>query len=274
MDETDRTDGAANGDADQGANDGGTGDEGQGEAGGGAGDEGQGEAGTDGAGVAGAGQDETAGSGTDGQPRKVGDVGKALQAERGRRKVAEEVNRRLQERLDSLVQAGPSREMKLDVGDEDILDGRQVKRLLEDHRRALRQDVAGLVQGQVRATELMGFIDSFEAFSLDTGIGALGREALTARLAGIPSVATADGMEQAKAAVEDVARQISEGHAAGANAAARRGAGGARTLAPGPGAATATHVRMDKDVPDTPEGMQEAARVGVRGIWNRITKRN
>jgi hypothetical protein len=222
----------------------------------------------------GEGQAEAAAAGEveDGKGKRSGDVGKALHVERERRRVADEVNRRLRERLDALVQQEPEKGRRLEIGDEDILDGRQVKRLFEEQRVQLRQDVGRMVQAQMRATELMGFVDSFEAFSLETGIGALGREALTARLAAIKSVATPEGLAEAKATVEAVARQVSEGHAAGHNAELGRGTRGARTVAPGPGAATATRVVIRRDAPATLEGMHAEAAKSVGGIFRRFRK--
>jgi hypothetical protein len=237
------------------------------------------EAGTDEA-AAVAGTDETAEAGTEATegasasaeaaPVKRGDVGKALHAERDRRRVAEEVSRRLQERLDALAlpELGPP--AKLEMGDEDILDGRQVRKLLEQQRGELRQDVAKMVQAQVRTTELMGYIGSFEVFDGESGLGNLGREVLAARLAGLKSIATPEGLLEARRVVEAVAKEVSGHQVTGENAVVRRGAVGARTLRPGPGAATATHIIPARKAPESLEEASAQAHQDVWGLAKRV----
>jgi hypothetical protein len=172
-----------------------------------------------------------------------------------------------------MVTVDASKVKPLEIDADQILDGKQVAKLLAEQSRTLLEQVESRLTGQGRATELGAYVDSFEVFGMESPLGMLGREALTARLAGIPSISTPEGYELAKAAVEDVARAIGEQQVAAGNGAGRRTAQGARTLRPGPGSGTATHVvvRPDRTLSEPERRTQEVRQ--VKGVIARVRQK-
>jgi len=201
---------------------------------------------------AGAETPETPGAGEETPEPKKGDPAKALRQERERRRAAQAETARLRETLQKLVgtQGAPP---KLEIQDGDVLDGAQVKRLLEEQQAGVLAAVDRRLQAGRQVDALVADIDSYEIFR-DEELGSLARSALEARLAGAKS------LEEAAGIVEAVAQEASALAVRRRNESAERGAKGARTVKATPGTELAQHIRVDK----APESFEEASATARR----------